>query len=418
MFCSCSNRHFQVKPNTNVCPVCLGLPGSLPVPNKKAIDQTIAIALAFNCQIEKNFWFDRKNYFYPDLPKGYQISQQFAPIGKNGEIPILTNGQFKKIGIDNIHLEEDTGKLIHQKEKTLVDFNRSGVPLVEIVSKPELHSTEETKEYLKRVRQTIRWLGFSDCDMEKGSMRLEANISLSKDENQLPDYKVEIKNLNSFRFVERAINYEIIRQTKILEKGKKPVQETRGFDLKRELTFSQRTKEVAKDYRYFPEPDIPPFKVTNQELNKISGSLGKMPWHFEKKIINQGIKWQWAKIISQNKKMVLLFLETVRIGKKQALSAQDVAKWLVNKKTPAKIKPIDLARLITRGKKKFTLSLEEIIKIIKKIIGENPKAVEDYQKGKTQVIGFLIGQVQKKAKGKASPVITRKTLLKILNDKL
>jgi len=418
MFCSCRNRHFQVKPNINVCPVCLGLPGSLPVPNKKAVNQTIAIALAFNCKIEKNFWFDRKNYFYPDLPKGYQISQQFAPIGKNGKIPILISGQFKEIGIDNIHLEEDTGKLIHQQDKTLIDFNRSGVPLVEIVSKPELHSAEEAKNYLKRVRQTIRWLGFSDCDMEKGSMRLEVNISLSNNKNYLPDYRVEIKNLNSFRFVGRAINYEISRQTAILEKGQKPAQETRGFDLKKGITFIQRTKEVAKDYRYFPEPDIPPFKVAKRELKKISISLGEMPWQAEKKIINQGIKWQWAKIISQNKEMVLLFLETVKIGKKEAVSTQDVASWLVNKKVPSKTKPKSLLQLITKKGKKFTLSHKEIIKIANEIIKENQKAVKDYQKGKSQVIGFLIGQLQKKAKGKANPEITRKTLLKILNGKL
>jgi len=419
MFCSCRNRHFQVRPNTNICPVCLGLPGSLPVPNRKAINQTILLALAFNCQINKNFWFDRKNYFYPDLPKGYQISQHFAPIGQDGRLPILVNGRFKKIGIDNIHLEEDTGKLIHRRKKSLIDFNRSGVPLVEIVSRPELHSAEEAKEYLKRIQQTVRWLELSDGDMEKGSMRLEANISLSEKEGELPDYKVEVKNLNSFRFVERAINYEIERQRKILERGKRPKQETRGFNLKAGATFSQRSKEVAKDYRYFPEPDIPPFEIGSQQLKRIKKSLGKLPWQFEEEIINQGVEWPWAKIISQNREKAFLFLETVRLGKKKgSLSVSEVAKWMVNKKTPLKTKPEDLVRLITQEKKRFTLSPDQIAKTAQEVVNENPKAVEDYRKGKPQVIGFFIGQIQRRTKGRADPATTRKTLLKILSGKL
>lgn len=420
MFCSCLNKHFGEKPNSHVCPVCLGLPGALPVPNQKAIEETIIIALAFNCQINKSFWFDRKNYFYPDLPKGYQISQNFSPIGINGNVPIRFNGQTKKIFLDNIHLEEDTGKLIHKNNKTLIDFNRSGVPLVEIVSRPVMHSAEEAKAYLKRIQQTIRWLGFSDCDMEKGSMRLEANISVlqltSSRVNELtslklPDYKVEIKNLNSFRFVEKAINYEIKRQIEILKQGKQPKQETRGFNVKKGVTYSQRSKEVAKDYRYFPEPDIPPFKINDREVSHLKKAIGDLPWAVEKKIIDMKIRGQWAQIIAQEKSTVKLFFEASKIFTQKV----EIANWLVNKKLPQNINAKELIKLIKREKNKFSLSEKEITQEIQKVIKENHKAVEDYKKGKIQAIGFMIGQVQRKTKGKADPEITRKLLLKFLS---
>lgn len=404
MFCSCPNKHFNQKPNTQTCPLCLGLPGALPVANKKAIEAGIIIALALDCQINKNFWFDRKNYFYPDLPKGYQISQHFSPLGIKGRVPFLINGQFKKIGISDVHLEEDTAKLIHEKSETLIDFNRSGVPLLEIVSQPEIHSSEEAKAYLKRIQQTIRWLGLSDCDMEKGSMRLEVNISLNQNPNQLPNYKVEIKNLNSFRFAEKAIDYEIKRQTSLLEKGAKLKQETRGFNSEKGVTYIQRIKESAKEYRYFPEPDLPPFKITDPEIKKLKKAISDLPWLWEEKIIKAGIPWPWTQIICQTREKARLFWQAKELDPK--ISPRKIANWLVNKPAAPGIGPRKLITLIKQETAKFDLTEKEILKTVKEVVKENPKAAEDYRNGKTQAIGFLIGQIQRKTKGKAEPKLT------------
>jgi len=414
MFCSCFNKHFQQKPNTNTCPVCLGLPGALPCPNQKAIQNTILIALALNSKINLKFWFDRKNYFYPDLPKGYQISQHFYPIGKNGKVPTLVNGKAKTIFLDNIHLEEDTGKLIHTEKETLIDYNRSGVPLVEIVTKPCLRSGEEAKSYLKRLQQILRWLEVSDCDMEKGSMRLEANISVAPTKDSpLPNYKVEIKNLNSFKFVEKAIDYEIKRQIQILKKNETPKQETRGFNPKKGTTYSQRSKEAAKDYRYFPEPDIPPFEFAKEEIEKLEKGLPRMPWELEKELIKSGVPLKWILILTKTKRTTHLLRRTIEKGKGR-FSPEEIAKLLTNRPKTRNKSPGEILKTLQLDKSKFSLSEKEIIKFVKEIIEEQPKAVRDFKKGKSQVLGFLIGQVQAKARGKADPKFTAKIIAKEL----
>jgi len=272
MFCSCKNDPEETRPNFNICPVCLGHPGTLPVINKKAVEMVIKTGLSLNCEIAKETHFERKNYFYPDLPKGYQISQDQIPLCRNGYLELLNLKEnsnqeksqipnSKRIRINNIHLEEDTGKLIHPEGKnySLIDFNRAGVPLMELVTEPDIHSAKEARQFAEEFQLILRYIGVSSADMEKGQMRVEANISLSKTKKL--GTKVEVKNLNSFRVVERAIECEIRRQTKVLEEGKETIQETRGWHDAKEITFSQRTKEESHDYRYFPEPDLPPIRV-------------------------------------------------------------------------------------------------------------------------------------------------------------
>ena len=416
MFCSCPSNHFGIKANKNTCPVCLGLPGALPVPNQKAIEDTILISQTFNCEVSKNFWFDRKNYFYPDLPKGYQISQQYSPIAKNGRVPILIDGKFKDILLDNIHLEEDTGKLIHRENKTLVDFNRSGVPLVEIVTRPCLRSGIEAKLYLQRLQHTLRWLEVSDCDMEKGSMRLEVNISVAKlingKLNGLPNYKVEIKNLNSFKFVEKSIVHEVDRQIKILEKEETPKQETRGFDPDTNGTYSQRGKEIAKDYRYFPEPDIPPLEFSENKLAEIKNRLTSFPWQIEEKWLKHGIPESWIPILIQNKSLATLFEETIKEAGAQA-QPKIIAKHLVNNPGLRNKSPKEIIKQIASINDQFSLSQEEIQKLVNEVLDQQPQAVSDLKSGKTQIVGFLVGQVQAKAKGKADPKKTGQIILRL-----
>lgn len=421
MFCACPADHFGKQPNTQTCPVCLGLPGALPVPNKKAIEWTQLLGVALGCNLLENSHFDRKHYFYPDLPKGYQISQYDEPMAKNGKFQIRNN---KWIEIRRVHLEEDTGKLFHTihegKRVTLVDFNRSGVPLVEIVTEPEFSSSSEAKEFTQEIQQVIRYLGISDADMEKGSMRLEANISLRNEaqatSNTLPDYRVEVKNINSFRFLERAINYEIKRQTEAVEKGEKLYQETRGFDEKTGKTKLQRTKEEAQDYRYFREPDIPALFFEASYLQQIKERLPELPQDKKNRFESEyGIQSQYVVILTQTKDLADYFEEAVRVGKKHGIEAKKVANIIVNKKpSMEKILPAKLIEILKESKIKPFLSDKELERAIKESIEENPQAVEDYRKGKEASLQFLLGHVIKKTKGQADPDKTKELLGKYL----
>ena len=420
MFCGCSADHFRVRPNTHTCPVCLGLPGALPVPNKKAVQGCQKIGLALGCRLKKSSKFDRKNYFYPDLPKGYQISQYDQPFCVKGEVK-LSNG--KRIDITRVHMEEDTGKLIHKKLKgqsvSLVDFNRSGVPLVEIVTEPDISSAEEADEFLKMVQQTIRYLDVSDCDMEKGSMRLEVNLSLAQSKGDLPDYKVEVKNINSFRFVRKAIEYESERQADLLDRGITPAQETRGYDELSGKTKSQRSKELAHDYRYFPEPDIPPMKFTQKEIDRLKANLPELPGQkrerFEKVY---RLTVDMARIITKTRRLAEYFEEAAIEGKKNQVAQLEIANEIVNRKVDPNL--ISAKQLILSIKHKSSSLIKDkktLTSLAKNAIKASPSVVRDYQAGKTQALGRLIGEVIKISKGKASPQITRQVLIELLQGK-
>lgn len=421
MFCGCKNDPFHAeKPNIYTCPVCLGLPGALPVANKKAIEWTIKLGLALGCKINTLSKFDRKHYFYPDLPKGYQISQYDMPFCYDGKVETSSG----IVGINRVHLEEDTGKLIHQKVNgknvSLIDFNRSGVPLIEIVTNPDIHSAYQAKEYAKKLRQIIRYLDISDCDMEKGGMRLEANISIKKlqiknsksqtnskskiTDDRLPNYKVELKNINSFRFLERGIEYEIERQKKILEKGKTPIQETRGYNAEKNITYSQRSKEEAADYRYFPDPDLPPINIDERWLAEIKSTLPESLADLFRR---------WQEKYSLNEKIVELLFENADEARWLdelfilAVKEKIVVNKLVNQLVHRKIKSAlynDQPFKIIKEYKKLTsvdeVSDDELKTIVERVIKANPKAVADYKAGKGNAINFLVGMVIKEGKKK------------------
>ncbi len=404
MFCSCSADYFGQKPNTHTCPVCLGLPGALPYPNKKAIEWCVMIGLALNCEIPLFSKFDRKNYFYPDLSKGYQISQYDKPFCVSGHITLSTG---KRIGITRVHMEEDTGKLIHEvvngKDVSLIDFNRSGVPLVEIVTEPDFETAEEVKEYLQKLQQIVRYLDVSNADMEKGNMRLEPNISLRKDgETKLPNYKVEVKNINSFGFVSKAIEYEINRQAEILDNGKTPAQETRGFVEKNSSTVSQRVKEEASDYRYFPEPDIPPIRWIKQEIENIKNSLPELPDEKVTRLAKElNIKISDAITVSDNIKASVNFEEAIKIGIKENIDPQKLTNFIVNRDVNlADELPASIIKQFIQATAILAVNEDELDKIVEKVINDNPRAVEDFKKGKETVIMFLVGQVMRQFKEK------------------
>lgn len=409
MFCGCSADHFAKKPNSQVCPVCLGLPGALPYVNKEAVASTIKLGLSFGCKVNNFSKFDRKHYFYPDLPKGYQISQY--------DIPLCYQGEFKGVGVKRIHLEEDTGKLIHQtvegKKVSLIDFNRSGVPLVEIVTEPDFRDVKEVVSFLKEVQLIARYLGIASADMEKGSMRLEANVSVGKGEN-LPDYKVELKNINSFKFLEKAILSEVVRQTELISKGQKLVQETRGYDEVKGETFSQRTKEEAQDYRYFPEPDLPPLRFSEEEIEKINQSVPRLPKEIRENLISSfGLREDYVDILASDKNRVEYFEKAALLGKKENISASLIAELMVNKNLDKDFKePGGLIKKVLEITQKVYAKASDIEEAVEKVLKNNPKPREDYKKGKSEVLGYLIGQVQKELKGSGDPRLIREILIK------
>lgn len=472
MFCNSKNGLGEEKePNIHICPVCTGQPGTLPVPNRQAIEFVQLMGLALNCEIAKDSKFDRKNYFYPDLPKGYQISQYNQPLCNKGYLQLTTNDlQQKRIGITRIHLEEDTGKLLHPANNnyTLVDFNRAGVPLMELVTEPDFESGSEAKLFCQKLQQICRYLGISDADMEKGNMRCEANISLYKEgEDKLSGTKVEVKNINSFKFVEKAIDYEIKRQTELLDKGKKIIQETRGYDSDKNTTISQRSKESAHDYRYFPEPDIPPFKFTREYIESLRAKLPELPDAKKKRLIEEyGLSRENVEVVTSDKKLADYFEEVVSEIKEKKESGEVCAdeekcvklsaNYIVSELQKhiardnvdikdIKISPENYAELIgivADGKINSSVAqavLAEMYKTggdpsqiieeknlgqvsdageLERIIGEvlvkNQQSVKDYKKGKTNALQFLVGQVMSATKGKANPGIVGEILRKLL----
>ncbi len=414
MFCSCSAEHFAVEPNTHTCPVCLGMPGALPVPNRKAVEWCVMIGLALNCDIPPFSKFDRKNYFYPDLPKGYQISQYDEPFCLNGTIQ-LSNG--KTIRIRGVHMEEDTGKLLHEGDSSFIDFNRSGVPLVEIVTEPDFDNAKDVKEYLQKLQQIVRYLGVSEADMEKGMMRLEPNISLQAEgEIDLPKYKVEVKNINSFKFVEKAINFELERQQKILEEGKIPVQETRGWDEKKQITVSQRVKEEANDYRYFPEPDIPPIRWEKAELEQLAKNLPELPDIKVKRFMQEyNLSAYDVEILTREKVIADYFEQAVKDGKEFSITPKQIANKIINQKINIEeVLPSELVKQIVAASQTASIDENELETIVKKVLEENKKAVEDFKAGKQNALMFLMGQVMRQLREKVDPKIVTEKLQKMI----
>lgn len=454
IFCSCSTA-FGGRPNSHTCPVCTGMPGSLPVLNRQAVDYAIAVGLAVNCEITRCTGFDRKNYFYPDNPQNYQISQLYAPICRHGGIEIETQAGTKTIGIHEIHMEEDAGKLIHDpwEDVSVIDYNRSGVPLIEIVSEPDMRSAEEVIAYLEKLRLIIQYLGASDCRLNEGSMRADVNLSVREAGAPLLGIRTEMKNLNSFKAIARAIEGERARQIELLEGGKEVLQETRRWDDNKETSYPMRSKEDAKDYRYFPEPDLAPVFIDDEWIERIRARQPELRTEKLKRYRTEyGLPEYDAKIITGNKKFADLFeaasaicgkpkkvsnwimVETIRLLKERDMDAEEI-----------QFSPANLAKLIdladtgkitgTVAKEVFELLFDQdmdperyveehglktvndeamLRSVVEQIIEENPKSVSDYRGGKEKAIGYLVGQTMKAMKGKASPDIVSRLLKELL----
>src|SRR5579859_1755876 len=460
IFCGCSTR-FGAPPNTNVCPVCLGLPGALPVLNRRAVEFAVLAAQALNCQVRETSIFARKNYFYPDLPKGYQISQFDKPLAEHGHIEIARKtGGVRKIGITRLHMEEDAGKSIHDGLAdsslfTSIDLNRSGTPLVEIVSEPDMRSADEAFEYLTLLKEIIMYTGVSDCNMEEGSLRCDANVSVRPRSQEKFGTKTEIKNVNSFRFIRDAIEYEIDRQIEALEAGERIQQETRLYNAQEGRTYSMRSKEQAHNYRYFPEPDLPPLVVDARRQEAIRRTLPELPEARRKRMVaDYGITEYDARVLTASKALADQFEEAARAAKNPKRVANLVqgelmgrlkAQGLEIEKSPISMKGIalsadlvesgdisskilkdlydkafaageDFPAVYEREKPQQITDVAALEKIINEIIAANPKQLEQYRVGKTTIIGFFVGQVMKASKGQAKPELVNELLRKKLGS--
>jgi len=458
IFCSCSTR-FGNPPNTNVCPVCLGMPGSLPVLNRKAVEFAVLAATALNCRINETSIFARKNYFYPDLPKGYQISQYDKPLAEHGFVEINAAGGRKKIGITRVHLEEDAGKSLHEgfsdaAEKTAIDLNRTGVPLIEIVSEPDIASPEEAYQYLTLLKEIILYTGVSDCNMEEGSLRCDANISVRPHGQKELGTKTEIKNVNSFRFIREALEYEIDRHIDVIESGAKITQETRLYNSNEGRTYSMRSKEQEHDYRYFPEPDLLPLVVDEKRRVEITSQLPELPEaRRERMVRDYGITEYDAGVLTYSKELADRFEAAAKAAKNPKRVANLVqgelmgrlkAKNLEIGQSPVSMRGVAMsADLVESGaisgkmlKDLYDLSFERgkdfpavydeegrpvqssdtsaLEKIIDEIMAANPKQIEQYRAGKKTMIGFFVGQVMKASKGQANPQVVNELLTKKL----
>lgn len=436
-FCSCKNN-FGDEPNTNCCPVCLGFPGALPVLNKKAVEYAVMAGLAFNCSINNESVFERKNYFYPDLSKAYQISQLEKPLCVNGFVEINVDGKTKKIRLNRIHLEEDAGKLIHDGiGGSVVDYNRGGVPLIEIVTEPDISSAEEAVAFLETLRNTIAYTGISDVKMEEGSLRCDVNLSVKPEGSDKLGTRTEMKNLNSFKAVYRAINFEQKRQIEEIEEGRRIIQETLRWDDNLGASKSMRSKEDSQDYRYFPDPDLLPVFISNDEIQNLKESLPKLPIQLKKEYLDFGLSDYDAGLLTETKIISDYFNDVLKIINKPKLVANFIINETLRKMKEENINKItanELAELLvlidkkeistTAGKQVFermwdtnknatTLVEEmglkqlnnedEIKELVLSAITNFPQSVSDYKSGKISAIGFLVGQVMKNSKGKANP---------------
>ncbi len=457
MFCACDNNSIDASPNTNICPVCLAYPGTLPLPNAQAVALALRLGMGLNAELAEHTKFDRKNYFYPDNPKGYQITQFDQPIVGEGSVEIFINGEFQAVGIERAHLEEDAGKLTHPagKDYSLVDLNRAGTPLLEIVSKPDMHSPQEARRYLEEIYAIATTLDVTYGDMQHGNMKFDLNVSVSKDD-QLGT-RTELKNLNSFRNAERALVYEIDRQIEVLEKGGVIDQETRGFDDAKGKTFSQRSKEEAHDYRYFPEPDIPPLVITNDMLERerkiVKGKA--LPIVVRRELVSLGLNSDEQDILIGQPATAAVFqsartddqklnrkLVNWLVGDYQAWMKQQASEVLTTKAATVPFTSASLVELVElelageisskQAKQIFTelcagaqdapraimqrLGIEqisnedELATMIEQLIHDNPKAVEDYRSGNAKALGFFVGQIMQRTKGQANPQIVNRLL--------